>query len=60
MPTLPVGTAATLALAPAAAYGPAGGPGVPPNAALFVTVELLAALPPVAETAAEPVDGDAP
>ena len=26
LPTLPVGTAATLALAPAAAYGPAGGP----------------------------------
>ena len=56
LPTLPVGTAATLALAPAAGYGAAGGPGVPPNAALFVSVELRAALPP----AAEPAAGEAP
>ncbi|QDT14305.1 FKBP-type peptidyl-prolyl cis-trans isomerase N-terminal domain-containing protein [Alienimonas californiensis] len=46
---VPAGSKVTIGLPPDRAYGPAGGPGVPPNAALIVTVELLEVLPAQAE-----------
>ena len=55
LPTMPVGSRWEIALPADAAYGEAGGPGVPPAAALLLDVELLAVLPPAADPApAEP------
>ncbi|MFH5805659.1 FKBP-type peptidyl-prolyl cis-trans isomerase N-terminal domain-containing protein [Alienimonas sp. DA493] len=59
LPTVPVGSEVTVGLPPDRAYGPDGGPGVPPNAALTVTVELLDVLPAGSEEdAADPAGTD--
>ncbi|MEM9701122.1 MAG: FKBP-type peptidyl-prolyl cis-trans isomerase N-terminal domain-containing protein [Planctomycetota bacterium] len=62
---VPIGSVVTVGLPPDRAYGPAGGPGVPPNAALLVKIELLAELPPADPRSNEqsveeqpPVEGD--
>ena len=66
LPTMPAGSRWELALPASAAYGAAGGPGVPPHAALRLDVELLDVLPPAvapsaaAGTDAEPDAADAP
>ncbi len=64
LPDVPAGSTALVGLPPDRGYGPAGGPGVPPNAALLVRVELLAVLPsPAAATdpeAAAPLSASGP
>ena len=46
LPTMPAGSRWRLAVPASAGYGEAGGPGVPPGAALLLDVELLGVLPP--------------
>ncbi|NNJ26410.1 FKBP-type peptidyl-prolyl cis-trans isomerase N-terminal domain-containing protein [Alienimonas chondri] len=61
LPEVPVGSTVTIGLPPDRAYGPAGGPAVPPNTALLVRVELLAVLPvPESAEPAAATDGETP
>ena len=63
LPSVPAGSTVTIGLPPDRAYGPGGGPRVPPDAALLVTVELLDVLPAPATAAdrlAPPTDPPTP
>ena len=63
LPGVPAGSTVTIGLPPDRAYGPGGGPRVPPDAALLVTVELLDVLPAPATAAdrlAPPTDPPTP
>ena len=59
LPGVPAGSTVVIGLPADRAYGAAGGPGVPPGAALLVRVELLAVLPPAEDPAAEEPTGPA-
>ena len=60
LPEMPVGSRWRVAVPADLAYGETGGPGVPPNAALLVEVELLGVLPPAATRPGDANPGQSP